>query len=454
MIIFPLLLGIFLRIYEISSNYFFSGELGKELLYVQSLVISHSFPLIGLATSHEWLNYGPIYYWILIPLVKIFGEFPFILFWLALVVSIVGILVTYFIFKKIIDKKFALILSFFISLSPLWIWASRLSKLHTFFFILIPIFIYLLFKIWKKNVKVIFWLGVVYGALFSFHFSQIPFFAVILGVFLIKRKSLKIGDYIKFTIGLIVLNITILIYDAGHNFDMIRNMAIWVPYRIAGFLGIYPKNNLNLASGVSTLTSFNEFFGKNLFWDSRVWILGSVIFLVLFTVFIIQNRRKFTKDFFVFYLITSTGVQLLALLIHTTPPLHYFMPIYLNFWLLFSYFVCRNWEKTAMKVLTIVIFSLMFAAGILSLNREHANDADYVPLKNQEAVIQYIVDEAKGRTFSLSRVGPFDYFPENYDQNYQFLILQKGGKIDQSAKLKYIIVEAGTSVSVIKNARD
>jgi 4-amino-4-deoxy-L-arabinose transferase-like glycosyltransferase len=452
MIIFPLLLGIFLRVYKIGSNYYFSGELGKELLYVRSLVISHSFPLVGLATSHEWLTYGPIYYWILIPLVKIFGSSPFILFWLALTTSGVGIFVTYLVFKKIVDQKFALILSFFISLSPLWVWVSRLSKLHTFFFILTPIFIYFLFKIWKKNVKFIFWLGVVYGALFSFHFSQIPLLAVILGVFVIKRRFLKMGDYIKFAVGLILPNITVLIYDARHHFSMTQDLVVWIPYRIAGFLGIYPKNNLDIASGGSTLASFNEFFGKNLFWDSRVWILGSVVFLALFAVFIIQNHKKITKDFFVFYLILSTGVQLLALLIHTTPPLHYFMPIYLNFGLLFSYYVWRNWEKAITKVLTLAIFLLMFVAGILSLNREHANDADYVPLKTQEAVIQYIVDEAKGRTFSLSRVGPFDYFPENYDQNYQFLILQKGGKIDQSAKLKYIIVEAGTSVSVIKNA--
>ena len=87
-----ILIGVFLRQYNISNDYYFSGELGKELLYTASLIEKGVFPTIGMTTSHEWLSYGPIYYWILIPLVKIFSFNPFILFWLSFAVSIVGLL--------------------------------------------------------------------------------------------------------------------------------------------------------------------------------------------------------------------------------------------------------------------------------------------------------------------------------------------------------------------------
>jgi len=450
MIIISILLGIILRVYKIGTNYYFTGELGKELLYVRQFVESGGFPSVGLPTSHEWLTYGPVYYWVLIPLVKLFGQSPYILFWLALAASMVGILITYFVFSRIVDKKFAVILSFFISLSPLWIWITRLSKLHTFFFILIPLVIYFLYKIWNKNIKFVFWLGIVFGLLFSFHYSQIPLMVVILGVFWIKRKTLKINNYLKFILGITLPNVTMLIYDAGRGFSMVKNLTLWIPYRVAGFLGLYPKNNLDIFSGESTILSFNEFFGRNLFWDNRFWILGTVVFLVLFITFVIQNYRKFTKDFFVFYLVSSTTVQFLALLIHTSPPLHYFLPVFLNFGLLFSYFVCQYWEARLTKILTTLIFTLMFIAGILGLNSEHANDTNYIPLKTQESVTDHIVKDAGGKPFSLGRVGPFDYFSENYDQNYQFLILSKGGKIDPSSKKKYIIYDIG-QVYVQKN---
>jgi len=451
MIVISLVLGIILRIYKISSNYFFSGELGKELLYAHKFIESGVLPLIGMPTSHEWLNYGPLYYWILIPLIKLFGNSPYILFWLSLVVCVAGIIITYLVFSKIINKqstpsegkRFAIILSFFISLSPLWIWVARLSKLHTFFFVLTPIIIYFLYKIWNKEIKYIFWLGIVFGLLFSFHYSQIPIIIVIVLAFWIRRKSIKIKNYLMFLVGLVIPNITVLINDAQNGFPMIKNLVLWIPYRIAGFTGLYPKNNMDVGTFKSTLSAFNDFFGQNLFWDNRIWILGSVTFLVLFITFIIQNRKKFAKDFFVFYLIASTIAQCIALFIHTTPPIHYFFPIFLNFGLLFSFFACQYWQRRSTKVLTTLIFILMFVAGIFGLGSEHTKDIDYIPLSTQQKVVDYMVSDSEGKPFTITRIGPYDYFPEEYSQNYKYLIKIEGGVIDPSSKLKYIIYDIG-----------
>jgi hypothetical protein len=428
----------------IGTNYYFTGELGKELHYISQLISTGRFPLVGLATSHEWLTYGPAYYWIMIPVVKIFGFSPFILFWVALAVSVIGILITYFVFSKIVDAKFTAILAFFVSVSPLWIQLTRLSKLHTFFFILIPLVIYFLYKIWNKDKRYFFWLGLAFGFLFSFHYSQIPILGVLLLAFWIKRKGTKLGDYLKFAVGLILPNITILIYDAKSGFTMVKDLVMWIPYRILGFAGLYPKNNLDIVTGGSTISAFNEFLGRNLFWDGRFWVLGSIVFLILFVAFFMQNYKRFSKDFFVFYLISSTIVQFGALLVHTTPPVHYFLPVFLNFGLLFSFFVCKYWKRPSVKVFTALIIVLIAVIDILNMPNEHADDIDYIPLGIQEGVAKSIVRNAAGKPFVLTRVGPYDYYPETYDQNYQFLIMQDGGKIDQSAKLKYIIYDIGT----------
>lgn len=451
MIIISLVLGIFVRVFAIFQNYYFTGELGKELLFVRNLIMEGRLPLVGLTTSHEWLTYGPLYYWILIPLVRIFGPGPYILFWLALATSVIGTIIAYFVFEKVVNKRFAIILTFFISLSPVWIWATRLSKLHTFFFILIPIVIYFLNGLWLRKNKTVFWLGLTYGLLFSFHYSQIPLFAVILAVFWIRRKSINLKDYLKFILGLVLANITVLIYDAKNGFSMTKNLLLWIPYRIVGFLHLYPKNNIDAVIAGSTLSAFNEFLGRNLFWDNRFWILGSLIYILLFVSFFIQNRKRLFKDFISFYIIFSTLAQLTALLIHTSPPLHYFMPIYINFGLMFAYFTVKYWKKICVRILTVVIFALMFTMAILNTRNEHVSDIDYVPLEKQINAVNYIIKDAKGVEFNLRRIGPFDYFPDQYKQNYELLILNAGGKMNPKAPTTYTIYDMGGKISVIKN---
>ena len=115
-----ILIGIFLRINNISNDYYFTGESAKELLYAKHLIESNIFPTIGMATSHEWLYYGPIYYWILIPLVKIFNYNPFLLFWLSIAVSIAGIVVNYKLITKVANKSIAVYSTILISLSPIF----------------------------------------------------------------------------------------------------------------------------------------------------------------------------------------------------------------------------------------------------------------------------------------------------------------------------------------------
>src|SRR6185369_8653511 len=155
------IVGIFLRIYKIDTNYYFSGELGKEMLYISQFAIAHSFPLVGMSTSHPWLSYGAFYYWIMIPIFNIFSGNPFILFWTAVVVSVLGMVLNYLVFKKVAGEKIAILSTIIQSISPLFIWQTTLSKLHVFFWILIPFFTYALFMLWNGRKKWIFWSGII-----------------------------------------------------------------------------------------------------------------------------------------------------------------------------------------------------------------------------------------------------------------------------------------------------
>ncbi len=402
-----ILIGVFLRQYNISNDYYFSGELGKELLYTASLIEKGVFPTIGMTTSHEWLSYGPIYYWILIPLVKIFSFNPFILFWLSFAVSIVGLLLNYFLIKKITNKNIAMYSTILISLSPIFIWFTRASKLHAFFFILTPILIYLMKMVWDKKKKSVFWLSLVFGIFFSFHFSQIPLIIVIFAILLIKKY--KLVDYLILFLGVVIPNLGIIINDL--------KIFLWLPYRALG---------LSQEVGSKTFLQFNEFFGKLFFWDQRFWIIGSLISICVIYIFFRKFFKTVDKNFFNFYLIFSSVIVFGGLILHKNPPIHYFFPILPNIFYMLAIIMDKYLNKTWM----FIVFLLLLFFSIWKF--DYSKGIDYIPYKKQLEISQNIVSKNKDKTINLKRIGPYDYFPENYSQNYKFLIWYLGGKISDN----------------------
>lgn len=406
--------GIFLRIYGIGTNYYFSGELGKEMLYLKDLSLNHTLPLIGLPTSHEWLSYGPVYYWIMLPIYSFFNGNPFILFWVALAVSAAGLILNYFVIKKIVGEKIALISTFFASVSPLLIWQTQNSKLHTFFFVLSPLFMYSLYQIWNGKTKWVFWAGLTYGLMFSFHFSQIPLLMVVGLLFYLKKNIYKLRDDVKFFLGVLIPNITLAWQD--------RNLALWLPYRV---INIADKNP------AGTLQAFLEYFGRNLFWEHQLWILGLVIFVLVFAHYVYLNRKKITKEFLPFYLISSIGAMLTANVLHGAFPVHYFLPIFTTVPILFAAYASRY---KLWYVLVAVVLLINFR-GYFAFDKP----GDFVSYAKQMAVSDFIIMDAKGKSFSIKRIGQYDYFPENYSQNYKYLILWKGGNLVDNSKNTYTI---------------
>ncbi|OGM85598.1 hypothetical protein A2616_04405 [Candidatus Woesebacteria bacterium RIFOXYD1_FULL_33_11] len=86
-----------------------------------------------------------------------------------------------------------------------------------------------------------------------------------------------------------------------------------------------------------------------------------------------------------------------------------------------------------------VIFIFLVFSIINIWRYEMPTDIDYVSYKKQLEISQKIVEENKGNSIKIKRVGPYDYFPENYSQNYKFLIWYLGGKIDDNSDNVVII---------------
>jgi hypothetical protein len=74
LLVLILALGIFLRFYRLPQNVIFHGELGDDYLAIKNFIAGRQIPLLGPATSHPWLSFGPLYYWLFAP-VLVLGDY-------------------------------------------------------------------------------------------------------------------------------------------------------------------------------------------------------------------------------------------------------------------------------------------------------------------------------------------------------------------------------------------
>lgn len=434
-LILIIITGFIFRVYKIDSNYYFSGELGKELVFIREYVINSKIPLVGMATSHTWLYYGPIYYWIMIPIFYIFNGNPFVLFWAAICVSVLALIVNYVVVEKIADKYLAIVSTLVQSLSPLLIWQTRLSKLHVFFWVLMPILIYLLYEVWNGNKKYLLIAGLTFGVLFSFHFSQIPIIGVIVLLFYIKRSIYKLRHWLIFTLGVLIPNITLLWQD--------KNLLLWLPYRIVNSIEKNPMGTIN---------SLIDYFGKNIFWDNKYYVVGFTLILVIFIHYTYSNRNKFFNEFLPFYIISSTGIMLIANVLHGSPPIHYFLPIFTTVPILLAIYLLKlkYWMILVVFVVAINCFSLSRDPLFYKDYRGTVSGTDIVDFESQNNAVKFIISNSKGSEFNISRIGPYDYFPDQYSQNYKYLILWKGGRLTDKSTNVYTIIENEYGINVQK----
>ena len=70
----------------------------------------------------------------------------------------------------------------------------------------------------------------------------------------------------------------------------------------------------------------------------------------------------------------------------------------------------------------------------------------FVSFGIQKKITLAIINDAKGQKFVLGRVGPYDYFKDNYAQNYIYLLWFFGNEPIKNAGLKYTIYEDTTSL--------
>ncbi len=437
-----LLLSIFLNFYKIQQTMAFNGEMGYDYMTIRTFVENHQIPLIGPRTSHEWFFIGPLFYWIFGILLPIFHYNVAVGAYFFALVGVASILVCYWVVKKLFGKKEALIASFLISFSPIWINLIHQARFNAITAVLFFVFYYFLVKSVRNGGKSLFTLGIILGVMFSFFPSPILLLPGTVVVIFVYRKMVNKKYFLPGILGFLIPNIPYLIYNATHKFQILIDLFAWVPYRILGFFGFYPKNTASPQVLQSNITGLYTFFQQSYLQNNNV-----LIFL-LFAAVIAFALTSLKKNLPLQILMILSAVSYFGLFLHGDPPEHYYLVIFPVPVILLALFLEKISRKFMWLSILIAGYLLIFNLSFYFSDKwfyvntvRMSDDMNYVPYSLQKRVVDFIDKDAGSKSFSLERVGLYDYFGESFSLNYQYLLWGLGHKPDQSAKLKYTIYE-------------
>ena len=436
MIFLILSLAAFLRLFALEPNLVFHGELGDNYLAVKNIISSGQIPLLGPATSHPWLSFGPLYYWLISPVMAAFNFDPAAVAIAMAVTQIILVFVNFYFIGKLFTKKAALISSFLIAVSPLFVNLARQSRFYSLVTLFFYPFIYFLIT------GRLFWTGFFFGVMLNFHLTPIVLIPAA-AIYLVKKK-IAVKGVVNLVLGLSIPSIPFLIHNFTTGFEMLKNLTLWVPYRVAGFVGVVPKNS---PTGVTILNNFYSLGGLVSGAFSYRLLFGFVFVLLVLGYIIWQIKKNWKEpkidNEFLLVLIFIFGYA--GIFIHGNPPIHYYLPLYSLPVIFVSLILARIKSKE-------IIFLILFGVAVLNLRFFFSKNWFYqdntriypngeIPYNLQLEASNSIVKDADGRRYSIRRVGDYDYFDQNYSQNYRYLLWLKGLEPETDQKLVYTVYE-------------
>jgi len=442
-------IGAFLRFYRLRENLIFHGELGVDYLAVRDIIEGKRTALLGPRTSHEWLYLAPLFYWIMVLLLPLFNYNPAVGAYFFAVIGVSTIYLCYRVVSHFLGRQTGLLSSYLLAISPAWIRLTRDARFNVIAALLFSPFLYFLVKSIDNRGKGLFWLGLILGLSYSFFPTIIVLLPSVLVLLFLKRRKVKLKSLWNGLIGLIIPLLPFLIYNIQNKFDMIFKIVAWVPYRIAGFFGFYPKNTASLEIIKANFVSLYTFFWESFVPQNNLFVL--LLFMAVLTYSVYRAKKRIVSEKSIFWLAISIVflVTFAGLFLHGDPPKHYYLAIFPIPLVLLADFMSEISRKkiglvisiSILTILTIVNLKYYFSEKWFYQPEDYTQGTLPVPFTFQEKIVDKIIAASAGREFKLKRVGALDYFEADFSQNYIYLLRIRGREPVDKANLSYTIYE-------------
>lgn len=456
---FVLILAIFLRFFRLSDLMMFIGDQGWYYLSARDMVLTGNIPLVGITSSHTWLHQGALWTYMLAPVLWLFNFIPVGGAYLSSFVGILTVWLVYKVGKEVFSRKIGLIATFLYATSPLIVIHSRMAY-HTspipFFTIIL---FYSVYKWIKGNVLyfpfIIFLLAILYNFELA-TFTLVPIIIILLMIGFATKKQWA-RDLINKKIavlsllGFLIPMIPIIIYDFGHGFPQTIKFVIWILYKIAVTLRLYPSLHPDAPSETyQTMFLFASTLIKRLIFFENTYIAWTILILsVSYLIFIVCRfvAGKSNSLLLLFFVIPVLGY--VAAKTNSEGYVLIFFPV-VTFMiaLLFNIIISR---RLLFVPGVILLFGIGFVNSYSLVSKNYLMKNGYgIPIIDRINIAKQIVRESGKKEYNIIGRGEGSQY-ESFTMGYEYLTWWIGKQPSKKRiKLQFIVRETQEQVMLTK----
>lgn len=432
-----ILLALFLRIYKLKDYLSFIGDQGW--FYVSAKEIAQgSIPLIGITASHTWLYQGPLWSYMLFPVLKISNYDPIWGAYLSVFLGILTVIAIYFVGRDMLGiTKTGIVSALIFATSPLVILHSRLPYHTSPLSLFTLLFIYSLYKYSKGNKNYLILTAFSLGLLYQLQLSTMVFW-VLAGIIIFLVKKFDIRLFFLSAVSFIIAIFPFIIYDFKEGYGFYQSTAFLRLIKVSIFdsSGFNPNVYLDL---INNLLLYNQ---KLLFAGSitgaSVLLLFSILFLAIRI--ISEKRKNYGLIILSFWLILSIA----GIMMNKTPTEAYLPMIYPGIILMVGFMfatIINKYKDFRLFVYLILVIIVFLNIRTIITSNYFTKNFDFISYQERLNASEKIVEITKNKKYNLIQVGTGSEFPNNL-KNYEYLTWWFGNPpSDEEQKVKIILEE-------------
>ena len=413
-IIFIFLAAIFLRLWKLEEFTMFLSDQGRDAIIMKRIVTLEHLPAIGAPSSIGQVYLGPFYYYLIAPFLLMYGFNPVGMSYGNAFLSLLGLVVAFYIIKKesgIVAGLIFLTLSVF---SFVNIEASRFSWNPN----LLPPFSFITLFFWHKaitsgKIKQIILFSAASGVMLAFS-VQLHYLAgflilpmIIVFAQRIKQEKHQFGKSFfiscaSFITGFLIFILPLVIFDLRHNFLNISNLV-----KLFFRQGIIANTSLNIR-----LTETISVFFSNILQIKLPPFIGFIFFFSFIFFYFMHRRKTISPLLQLHYLNIFLYIIGFSFLDSARHP-HYYGPVYFSaFYVVSLLFVewIKKYKQPAKLFISvsIIIYVLLQANNYYFLSKKGANQ-----ILHSKKTAEFLADKIGGKPFNIA-TWPVELTEDNY----------------------------------------
>lgn len=450
-------LSAFLGFFRIKESMAFIGDQGWFYLSARDMLTNGNIPLVGIASSHTWLNQGPFWTYLLAFFLWMFNFNPVAGAYLTIILGILSVLGIYLVGSKLFSKRAGLIASLLYATSPLAVYYMRFPYHTSPIPLLVIALIFPLHKIINGRLNYLPLAIFLLTLLYNFEIATVVFGAVLAGVLaykLFKKEINFMGIITKKNLILSIAAMTVpllpmILYDIKNGFPQTLKFAAWIIYRLISFFGYNQQYGFSLNKIIAMFNFLFHNFAKLIFASDN--LISLVIFTALISwiaYLIFKKKGKGSSHNLVFWLFF---VPLSLIILNQTPSDAYLPMLFPITILLVSAFFdyMMNIKKMLTPILIFIII-MVFNNIYFMLNNNFAFDknSSMFTLANRILISKEILNMAGDKDYNLKGKGETSKY-ESFTMNYEYLTWWLGhAPFKKNEKLKIYVSESASGIEI------